>query len=416
MSCLAVLAAAAVKWRSFGRIAERFAGAGGYWKIAAAFAREGAPLDAGRPPAYPLLLSGPAWLLAGDGGLVAAALLQALMAVAAVMLVWLVARRMAPAPGLALTAAALVAGNSSMLLEFLALRETLLYATMLLLGFAALTAEGGRPATRALAAGLFLAGAWLTRPTGFVPAGLFGLHFLWRFVRARKHPEAAALAAYTVGLAVPMGLWLAYQAASGQQPLRISGNRGAAPLYYSVHPAARLAYPALDIDRLDAVIIPEIAAEAGGTYPADPEPYLRKLLGRRLIDQQWWIYQQLPDKFLAFFLPLQVPYAEGEVRQTGEERYEVRITSTLSPIQRSLGIAALPGILAFFAALIVWRKLPAPLVLIAATVALTAAIHLISFAETRYRQPFDPLLAILAAGIWARRGPARQTTDPNPFP
>ena len=96
-------------------------------------------------------------------------------------------------------------------------------------------------------------------------------------------------------------------------------------------------------------------------------------------------------------MPIRFPLGSGTACLTtaGEwkvDDYEPR------PIRLD-GIMALPGILAFFLALTRLRTLAGLPLLIVIVVAFTAVTHVVTFAETRFRLPYDPLLALLFAQV-----------------
>ena len=115
---------------------------------------------------------------------------------------------------------------------------------------------------------------------------------------------------------------------------------------------------------------------------------------------QFWLESPLealllvPRKLAAFFVPIYFPLGSGTVRLTDTGDWQIDDYEARS-IGRGDGIMALPGVIAFFVALTRPRTLTRSGLLVVLVVGSTAIIHVVTFAQTRFRLPYDPLLALL---------------------
>ena len=153
-------------------------------------------------------------------------------------------------------------------------------------------------------------------------------------------------------------------------------------------------YPFIDVDRLsDPLIRDQIDVEAAARGVDRRHEYYRHAF-RFVAESPLEALALVPRKLAAFFVPVRFPLGSGTARQNADGEWRID-DYVARPIGRGDGIMALPGILAFFAALVWWRSLTSAGRFIVLVAGLTAIIHVVTFAQTRFRLPYDPLLALL---------------------
>ena len=157
-------------------------------------------------------------------------------------------------------------------------------------------------------------------------------------------------------------------------------------------------YPFIDVDRLEPELLRPLR-EAAAAQGRDWRPDFYREALQFLRESPAEALALVPRKLVSFFVPIRFPLGEGTARLTPGGNwtlndYEARAI-------RGDGIMALPGVLAFFVALTRWRTLKHTNSLIVFVVGFTAAIHVVTFGETRFRLPFDPLLALLFVQIFS---------------
>ena len=374
--------------------AEAFRGASGYRMAAEQWIETGL-LDNARPPAYPAFLA----LIAAAWGVSSyipvAVTLQALTAWGTVMALFLVTRRTTGSAAWGLLAVALLSLNLLWVKEAIVQRETFLFSAVLMALVSVIIYVPPKSIGCAVATGALCAIGWLTRPTGVVllPAVLL---CLWRDWQRSSAPISAR---FTIALALSFGLpvlgWAAYQNAY-HESVAISGGATALNLLKGNNHALIKIYPFIDVDRLSPVLLRPLrqAAVSQGLdwrreYYRQAIQFVRESPGEALA--------LVPRKLAAFFLPIMFPLGSGTARLTAAGEWQVDDYEPRAI--RGDGIMALPGVLAFFAALRRRRTLTGSGLLIVLAVGFTAVVHVVTFAETRFRLPYDPLLALLFAQV-----------------
>lgn len=381
------------KFGSIQDIPANFGGAASYVDFATNWVLGRGPLDNGRPPGYPLLLAAGALAMGEQALPYYAAAVQSLLLLATVFAAFFLGCRITGRPAWGFVASTAVAANLSFGLECLAARETCLYAALLVLMLAVIAGKEITTA-KAIILGLLASAVWLTRPTGFIPVAAGGLILLLPTSTENWRRRLRLVCLYAVGLVCPIAIWMGYQAAT-QDSVHISGKSAVRTFYYSWHPALDTIYPVIDVDELDPYVD---AQEAEWIAEGkDPRVMYRQEGIRFALSSPLRSAKLVFWKFVAFFVPIQFPMADGTpIYANGT--WSIENEQSLSPIQLILGITAGFGVLGFFLTLADWRDWPAWVAFIMVIVVLTALLHLMTFAETRYRQPFDPMLAVL--GVW----------------
>lgn len=376
---------------------ERYRGSTSYSKIAVSWA-EGGPLSNSRPPLFPLWLGVQVRLFGVPGYVYSAVALQTALIWAVVGWSYLLAARGAGSERYGAAAALLLLANVGMLREFVAKRETVLYAFVVLALFALLDRPRPTPAAAA-AAGLLCAVGWLTRPSGVLLAPAFAVAWILRGRRAGASTRPVWIAAFLAGLLLPIGAWVAYQLRHAEE-VHVSGSAAALNVYKGNNPALATIYPWTDVDHLAPWIRARFADVAEGA------PRRRAMLDAAAAyvrAQPETALALLPRKAVAFFAPIRFPLGHGRVVAAPDGHVRLADYRATHWKEHARYLAALPGVVFFFVALFRLGRLPAPQLFSALIVLATAALHLATFAQTRFRLPFDPVLAVSAAQLWASR-------------
>ena len=374
---------------------ESFTGASDYRGIAERWIETGM-LENSRPPAYPLFL-GLNLAIWGQAFYVTSVVtLQAVASWGTLVVLFLIARRVTGSGAWGLIAVGMVALNAFWVVEVLNQRETFLYSAILtaLAGAVVYIPSSSKPACAA--AGTLCALGWLTRPTGIVLLPIV-LVILWRSRRGRAGLAREALV-LILAFVLPLLAWTGYQQVE-HGSIAVSGTNNSVNLLKGNHSALVEIYPFIEVDRLDPAL--ELIRMDASARGADPrrEQYRHAL--RFVLGSPFEAIALLPRKLAAFFVPIEFPLGRGTVRETADGNWQLEdyVPNTVS----GLGITALPGVIAFFGALRWWRTLAPSALFIVLAVGATACIHLVTFAETRFRLPYDPLMALLFVQMAATR-------------
>jgi len=376
-----------------------------------AYSADGQTATLGRMPVMPWLLAALMWIF-GDAWRWAALGVQ-LLALAAcgglsVRLIHRVSGGDALQTGLV---AALLAAHALFSVEMLAWRETVWFTLELLLVADLLT----RPDwtwRRGLALGLLAGAAYLTRPNGFVVGLLVPAAILcWPGVPRRVRAGATVLAVLAVLTAVTYWqIWAV--AVTGRPVVSTTGGglnllKGARPEFWEIGPWA-------DMDLLDPLLRAE-AAQAGFVSEGEVDRYQWSVGQAEILRDLPGAVTRGGYKIALLFSPVFVPLGEARlVQQAGAWKLA---DYRFDP----LALVCVPVVLLLLAGAggrLVGRRYRAAgdRALGGFTLALTlalAATHALTFGETRYRLPLDPLLAVCAAPVLAAWWRARKTATAN---
>jgi hypothetical protein len=390
---LAIYVAAILKAGEWSNLPNALGGSGSYFDHGRFWASGVGPLPNSRPPVYTLLVGlgfrfAPSeqamkWLAMFHVGLTGLMLLA-----------WYALVRLRSGSVLAAcTALTLMALNLSMLREFLSGRETAVFSAIILLAFSQFSLERPFGPVRAMSLGILSALAWLTRPTGIVLIPVAGL-LLWRSEEKASRSCAARLAAcFALGVAFPLSVWAGYQSISNQS-VTLAGKSSMLNLYLGNNEAFAATYPLLDIETFNERTRERTEAwKAEGKSPQ--AEMLRESIGFLAAHPLDGLRLAL-IKALAFLTPRHFPRGSGRLVQT-EEGWAIEDYAPAPVLHDLLTIAALPGVLLLGLSLARWKAMPTEVHFTCLMVLLALGLHVLTFAETRFRQGFDPALA--ASGI-----------------
>ena len=353
-------------------------------------------LGPGRPPGYPAFLALTAAIWGAESHAGVTIVLQALTAWATMLALFLVARRATGSAAWSLLAVALVSLNELWVVESIRQRETFLYSAILLALVGVTVYARHKAPWYAGAVGALCAIGWLTRLNGVVlfPAVLVLFWKDWRGSGPRV--GAREVLALTLSFGLPILGWAAYQKTHFGW-VRISGNDSAKNFSKGNNHAMTGIYPFIDVDRLSPVLLEPLAkatAERGGDVQREYVRHAIQFVSESPVEA----LALVPRKLAAFFVPIYFPLGSGTARLSASGDWQVDDYQP-RPIGSGDGIMALPGIFAFFLALTRWRTLTSSGLLIVLVVGFTAIVHIVTWAETRYRLPYDTVLALLCVQI-----------------
>ncbi len=388
-------------------IAENLAGHG-------RFSIDGVHPTGYRPPAYPLLLAGTI-LVMGEhaqlGGWIANLAIDACCLAMLLVLVW----RLAKCSRAMWIAGLIFAADVAFHLEAMAQRETMLYSLLLLVFFVtASSLEIGlsRLLILATTAGL----AWLTRPTGIALAPLLLIAaFFMSEHRTLGVRFARVLTACCIFAAIVIP-WQAFLYRSFDEPVFAGTTSGGLNLYQGNNPAADVLIPFVDVDSF----LPEIEKQMQSLGLAEHDEIARN---RRLkadafeyiASDPMGFVRRAAVKTLALYSPVPTPLGSSAIETSDNG---VRLTNfryhrsawTILFTMHGLILIAL-----ICAAIVRWRTLMARrlrvVVLIVGYILIVTMLHAMTFAESRFRLPLDPLIiAMGVTALWARR-PGERTIE-----
>ena len=401
--------------------------------------------SAGDPPLYALYLAFFSKL--GLGGITSARLVSALAGVIGVVLIGLVARRIAG------RRAGVIAAVIAAVVPMLWINDGMLLSEALYVPMVALAMLTGyhfwqRPSVRsAVVMGMVIGLAALTRAESLILFGFMVLPLAWGLKRLTLGRRAAlAVISGVAGLAV-LAPWFLYNASRFEQPVFMTSGTGAVLAAGSCDPAFRGEYigyygadcfaeyirngyvqgdprfPGCDDeavaaawkdpprDDADTAALSRCYPDALTLDESEVDKIVRDFATRYLADNK----RQLPIVMAARVGRMWDVYAPGQNTQLNWQ------------VEGRGELASIVGLWAYYAQLplavgglvvLVRRRIPvSPLLSMAAVITITAATTL---GITRYRVPADVMIAILAAvGIeWlvSLRWPARDTGTIDPRP
>ena len=372
---------------SFARIALHFSRDG-------VFATSGAAQMAERMPLYPLVLAaimrlaGASWRWWSVG-------LNALALVTCSGLVTGLCARLYRSTAITWTCALLLAFHLGWCIEALAFRETAFFSLVIVGMAVALTRTRIGWASLALAGGLAGA-AYLLRPTGFLVVVILPA-WIWAARASLAHPVFRSAGLAMLVAAIPVGAWQVYTVrALGH--LELSNSEGGNTVLKGAIPEFWTVAPWIDLDLLDPWVAAE-AERAGANSPDTRDAFWRvqASVEIRNAPANWMAKAALKTAML--FSPVNVPFGYGRVVPSGNS---LRLVDFVWDRWAFVSVPSVILVLGGAAARL-WRwrlfsKLESSFAVpVVSLFALVCILHAATSGETRYRLPFDPLLAILAA-------------------
>jgi 4-amino-4-deoxy-L-arabinose transferase-like glycosyltransferase len=347
-----------------------------------------------RPPAYPMLLAAAVAISPDHWGIVAR-LLQAAIGVVSLLLVDRIAWNVFSDRRICLVGLLLYTADVALHKDQLAQRETVLieFLTLLFVACAVEARTSRRRAAAAAVAGL----AFLTRPTG-LPLLLALLTLVIVDVPRLRAKLAASLLCVGVFAAVLLP-WHLYQLRTFGT-FSFADSNGGVNLFKGNSRLVAPIYPAVDVDEAD----PYVGALLGGQTELAGDAMLRRRAVEEILADPGAFALRSIQKILLFFSPVEVPFGRGSVSPNDEgmlvvDGYRARL-DWKAMLHFPLAFVVLPlGLLAMARSL---RRGGTPArwgVLCCVIIAATVALYAVTFAQLRYRLPFDGLFCVGAACI-----------------
>lgn len=376
-------------------------GSPSYSRIAAEVANSGQFSSTYRPPFYSLIMAA-VMCLSPIYWNVLLLVLQAVLGGFVVAATYFIIGRAANERS-AWLAVLFIACNGPFFLEMTAQRETAVFCSLAMACLICLQQYWRNQRSRWLCIFGALAGlAHLTRPTGFLlllplAVSLMAINPQAFSIRPRTNKYVAAAGSILIFLVVIAPWQLRLWSTSGAATLSSSSTSGL-NLWKGNNPHLFMFYPILDIDQFDAMLT-EVYGDLED--PLVDDELLHSAFNYMITDPVSTIPRFLV-KVSLFFSPYPLPAASGRVTIVGDSvkiedfnprNLLVSISYMLFTLAAYVGIGRLISR---------WRHLTYEqrmlFMVTAAYIGGPAILHGITFPETRFRLPFDPLIALVAAG------------------
>lgn len=351
-----------------------------------------------RPPLYPLLLVF-AKTINNSGWEVVARMLQSILSIGCSLLVWKIALKISSSTKLALIALCLYLLHFLVQLEHFAQRETVLFELLALCFCYVFISRSSLDWLQVVGLAIISAGLYLTRPTGIL-FFLAGLGFiLWYEGKSYKIKTAFVFVFFFCCFISP---WQFYQYKAFSKISFSSSNTAGFNLYKGASPAIQSIYPQIDVDHAEEFIWLEL--QQNKIDPKDAylvNSFLMEEAVRFVVDDPLLFGKNMLVKLLVFYSPVVMPLGKGNLEfHDGKilvNNYAISIDFwRLSYFFLCIIIVPL-GIVESF------RWSPAAEIEVRfkvfslAIFFLFTCIHVLTFAETRFRLPLDGLLCILTS-------------------
>lgn len=371
------------------------------------YSLDGVHATAYRPPLYPLFLALLMWPFR-QAWVLAVISLQSLMDILVGILTVAISSTVFRSKLGAFLAAFLYIIHFRFHLESVRQRETVLFA-LLLLAFTYLLIVRRKNLLTYVALSLVSALAYLTRPTGILLLPILLLAIFLERGKLVKNQEGLTCLAVVIVLfgavTFPYHAYL-YRQFSRFSPLVPSSTTGL-NLYQGNNPTTETIYPYVDVDLF--------------------YPWIQDMLAQQRIDDEFQASQFLKDraidyivkhpaafikravtKLCALYSPVATPLGSGRlVERDGKvvlSDFRFGLLSNFAIFNAVFITALLAGAIAF---LVRMRRCHGfsriQAFLIVCPIALVTLVHMITFAETRFRLPLDPLIIILAASYYSSK-------------
>lgn len=412
IAALVIVQLAIVLQVSGGReLSAQFHGSASYRQIAenivekGLYSLDGVHATAYRPPLYPLFLALLMWPFR-QAWIFAAILLQSLMDILVGILTVSISLNVFRSKLNASLTAFLYIIHLRFHLESVKQRETILFALLLML-FTYLLIAGRRTFFTYVALSLVSALAYLTRPTGVLLLPILLLAILLQRGTPMKNREVLTCLAVVIMLFVvvilPFHTYL-YRQFSRFSPFVPSSTTGL-NLYQGNNPITQKIYPYVDVDVLYPWI-QEMLAQEGIDDEFQASQFLRNRAIDYILKHPAAFLKRAVAKFCAMYSPITTPLGSGRlVERDGKvvlSDFRFSLLSKSVIFNAVLVTALLTGAIAFLTRL---RRCHGfsrtQAFLILCPIVLVTLVHMITFAETRFRLPLDPLIIILAASYYS---------------
>lgn len=273
----------------------------------------------------------------------------------------------------------------------------------------------------------FLAGlAALTRPTGVLFFGILGVwifYYSWRNKIAFFQMFWRYIVPVTIIFFALVSPWLIYESYTLNSVVLTTSTTSGHNLLYGNNPISEKFYPFLDIGPLGPAVDSFLDKKGLVKYVDEVERdnYKRKLAIAYIKEYPGKFLKMGFKKLFALYSPLSTPMGHGDrVRINGELAIENFKLGGINMVYFPFMIILYTGIIIF---LVNQNKIKRSntnffkvifLILLIFTLS-----HMVIYAESRHRYPFDPLLIIIASGgyyyIWNKINQRKSSKDKVQF-
>jgi hypothetical protein len=368
-----------------------------------------------RPPLFPLMLFC-AKYLGGDNWILLAKSIMCLMSIVCGVLVYMIANRISQNEKIGYLATSLYILHLTVQAEHYALRETLLFELLLLTFVYIFVRDQKINMRKVVYATLLTTGLYLTRPTGFV---FVFLTVSMVVLSGRSGMKLRGVLTSLVLFLLLIAPWQYYHYKAFSKITLWSSNSAGANLYVGASPAIQGIYPQVDTDEAAFFVAHQL--RANGIDANANEDKARDFLlqeAKRFIKANPVAYAKgMALKFIALYSPVRTPLGTGIVKLDGDELVVERFEFSRGILSIShffITILLIPfgfyELIRFRGKGIRERRFKVMAIFVFAVI---TALHMLSFAETRFRLPFDCLLCIATAIFLYRTAhPASIADDP----
>lgn len=351
-----------------------------------------------RPPLYPLMLT-VAKVINHSQWEVVARLLQCLLSIGCSLLIFKITLKVSSTVWAAFLALSLYLLSFLLQSEHLMQRETVLFEFLGLCYCYIFIQEKFWDWKKIIFLALITAGLYLTRPTGvlFFLTGL--MLIIWYERKIRKQIKMVLV--FVVFFTVFISPWQLYQYLTFSKISISSSNTSGLNLYKGTSPAIQSIYPQIDVDHAKEFILMDL--QQHGIDPKD-EYLVNSYLSKKAVhfvktDPQLFV-RNMVVKFLAFYSPAVLPLGKGDLEFYEEKILVKNYSISIDLLRINYFIICIIIIPLGIIEVLNWKnnndiegrfKLFLLIIFF-----LFTCVHMLTFAETRFRLPLDGFLCILA--------------------
>ena len=381
-----------------------FGGASGYGNIAGNLVTKGIYSSNGtnstfaRPPLYPLLLTIPRYLSDSDWHILARAI-QAGLSIGCALIIFKIVSRLTADGFKALLAVILYTAHLTCQAEHFAQRETVLFEFFLLLFVYVLTLSKFKTAT-AITSAIISAALYLTRPSGIIFLPIVVLLILVKSGPCEKLKLTLISLAVFAACIFP---WQLYNYKTFSKVTLSSSSTSGINMYIGASPVIQSVSPKLDIDSARFYLNDYLKANDLRYWKQEyqVDAFLKEQSKKLIMQNPVFFVKKMFKQLLLFYSPVPVPFGKGTAELQGDRLEITNYKFNFGLLQLNHFVIAVILILFGMFELFhigdqgtrLWNfKVVSLLIFVFITL-----LHMITFAETRFRLPLDGLLCAAAA-------------------
>ena len=360
-----------------------------------------------RPPIYPLFLT-VARGLGKTYWIATARFMQGGVSILCSVLIFLIAQHVTHSKAVGYWATIFYHCHVLLQAEHYAQRETLLFECFALLYVYNIVKNYGQLNLRHIIQNAILAALlFLTRPTGFIFFGMTIGMLIWEGTRKKRFGYVLL---FLLLFAIFCAPWQYYHYTAFGTLSLSSSNTSGINLYKGTSPVIQTIYPSVDLDLASTYIHQQLKQQGIDQRSQENEAnrYLLREAKAYIISHPVFFLKRMIVKLFALYSPLPTPLGRGEVHVHDNQ---LMITNFRFPgTFIDIPTVFITTILLSFGGFELVRfhdpfrnraqrfKLLIGVIFLGLTI-----LHVISFAETRFRLPFDGLLCILTGMFFSRK-------------